>query len=71
MEPGERIDFVQFARAHKTAQDCHGFPTTITAKEGPVAPAEGYSSERTFGPVVIYGEIAILEIPRERQPVLQ
>ena len=40
-EPGERIDFVQFARRDKAAQDGHSFPAAITTEEGPVVSPYG------------------------------
>lgn len=49
----------------------HRFPAAITAQKRPVTAADGYTPQRTFRPVVIYGQVAIFEIPRERQPVLQ
>src|SRR5579885_25402 len=69
-KPGERIDFVEFATGDKAAQDGHGFPAAITAQESPVVSAYGNTAQRTFCTIVVNGQIAIVQIARDRYSVL-
>jgi hypothetical protein len=65
-EPGERIEFVEFARTDEAAQDGHRLATAITAEKGPVVAAHCNAAKRALGPVVVDGQIAVFEIARER-----
>jgi hypothetical protein len=43
-EPGKGIDFQEFARSDEAAQYCCCPAASITAEEGPVRAAHGYSA---------------------------
>ena len=70
-EPGKRIDLDEFARGDEAAQYSRGLAAVVASEESPVVPTHGKTPQRSFGSVVVYGQIAIGTVACERRPVLQ
>jgi len=68
-EVGPRIDPMLLAGRHEAVEDRGARAPRVAATEEPVLPAGDHATERPFGHVVIDGQVAVLDIPRERRPL--
>ena len=70
VEPCEGVHFHQLARSDEASQYRRGFAATVAAEKGPIGTAHGKAAQSSLGGVVIDGEIRILAVARQRDPVL-
>src|SRR5262249_51406814 len=65
------VAYHQFTGSHKASQHRRCAATTITTEKRPVVAAHGPAAQRTFGVIVVDGEIRMLTVARQGGPVLQ
>src|ERR1700722_4241026 len=71
VEPGEGVYFYQLAGGHETAQNRRGASAAVAAKKRPVVAAHGPAAQGALGSVVVDGQIRMVAVTRQRDPVLQ
>src|SRR4051794_31243146 len=71
LQPGKRLDTAPLAGSDEASPYRRRLAASVTAEEGPVAAAQGNVAVGPFRGTVVNFQFAVLQIARERLPLIQ